>query len=82
MGSQFDRRCIFTKVYAYLDRETDLDDLRHLRPTAEEVAALEPWLREVDANPEWPRYLTGALTSLLERLEQPPSAGEPRRGRR
>jgi len=62
---------IFTKVYAYLDRETDLDDLKHLKPSRDELTSLEPWLRHVDANPAWPSYLTRALLLLEERLREP-----------
>ena len=59
---------IRSKLFAFVDRGIDLQDLLQLKPTAAEIEELRPWPSERDANPDWPKYVELRLTELLEEL--------------
>ena len=56
-----------SKLYAYLDRGIDLDDIQALKPSHEEIESILPWLTERDANPDWPDYVERSMLELIER---------------
>lgn len=56
------------KLWALLDRGLDLADCVALAPTAAELAHLQPWLEEQDANPDWPEHVRATLADLGQRL--------------
>jgi hypothetical protein len=58
-----------TKFFALCDRGLDLADCLALRPTALEIAALEPWVARRDTNPEWPAHVHATLQDLARRLD-------------
>jgi Nucleotidyltransferase of unknown function (DUF6036) len=57
-----------SKLYAYLDRGIDLDDIRALKPSPADIEALIPWLQERDGNPQWPEYVKQSMVELIEVL--------------
>lgn len=57
-----------TKLFALCDRGLDLADCLALAPTADELAALLPWVEEQDLNPDWPAHVRATLADLGERL--------------
>jgi hypothetical protein len=59
---------IRSKLFAYLDRGIDLQDLTKLMPTKSEIDQLRDWLKERDGNPDWPEYVEIRLSELLEEL--------------
>ena len=58
-----------TKLYAYCDRQQDLQDCILLAPTEEELKEITPWLVERDANPDWPDHVNNSLENLKEEIE-------------
>jgi hypothetical protein len=56
------------KLFALCDRGLDLADCIALAPTADELAALLPWVAEQDRNPGWPAHVRATLADLGERL--------------
>lgn len=61
------RDLLAAKLWALCDRGTDLGDCLALRPTAEEIAALHPWLLAQDIGPQWPEHVAAVLTDLGRR---------------
>lgn len=59
---------IATKILAYCDRGTDLQDCLLLRPTKEELAEVVPWVSAYDSNPGWPAYVRQQVDDLAGRL--------------
>ena len=59
---------IRSKLFAFLDRGIDLQDLKHLMPTREEIALVTGWLKERDGNPDWPEYVDIRLRELEKEL--------------
>jgi hypothetical protein len=57
-----------TKLFALCDRGLDLADCLALAPTADELAALLPWVEKQDLNPDWPAHARATLADLGERL--------------
>lgn len=57
-----------SKLFALLDRATDLDDCLALAPTEDELAAVLPWLCEQDGHPQWPEHSRRVLADLGRRL--------------
>lgn len=56
------------KLYAYCDRQQDLQDCTALRPILEELRECLPWLVERDTNPLWPRHVRTSLRALAKEL--------------
>lgn len=57
-----------TKLFAFCDRGTDRQDCLMLKPThAELIDALE-WVKNQDANPDWPKYVKECFGSLAKEL--------------
>jgi hypothetical protein len=56
-----------TKLWALCDRGTDLADCVAIAPTADELAALTPWLHDQDANPDWPTHVNATLADVARR---------------
>ena len=56
-----------SKLYAYCDRQTDLDDCIALEPSLAELLECYPWLTERDASPLWPDHVLESLKILAER---------------
>lgn len=57
-----------SKLFAFCDRQEDLDDCIALRPTSEELAEIAPWLQERDASPLWPEHVRRSLQALEQEL--------------
>lgn len=57
-----------TKLFAYCDRETDLQDCIALRPTIEELADCLQWVKERDAHPKWPENVEVHFQKLIRKL--------------
>jgi hypothetical protein len=57
-----------TKLFALCDRGTDLADCIALLPTIGELAGIEHWLIQQDANPMWPEHVRSTLDDLRRRL--------------
>lgn len=59
---------IKTKLFAFCDRGTDRQDCIMFGPThAELIDALE-WVKNQDANPDWPKYVSECFGSLAKEL--------------
>lgn len=56
-----------SKLYAYCDRQSDLDDCVALAPTSAELVECYPWVRERDANPLWPDHVKASFKVLARR---------------
>lgn len=59
---------IRSKLYAFMDRGIDLQDLMSLRPTQSEINEVRKWLVERDGNPDWPEYVEIRLGELIREL--------------
>ncbi|CAA9254398.1 MAG: hypothetical protein AVDCRST_MAG77-2359 [uncultured Chloroflexi bacterium] len=57
-----------SKLFALCDRGLDLGDCLALRPSAEELAQVAPWVEAQDAHPGWPAHVHAALADLARRL--------------
>ena len=57
-----------TKLVGLCDRGTDLGDCLALAPSAEEIDEASEWVKEQDANPDWPAYVEEVLADLRRRL--------------
>lgn len=57
-----------SKLFAYCDRQQDVDDCVALAPTGEELRTCLPWLEERDANPDWPRHVRVSLAALAKEV--------------
>lgn len=58
-----------SKLFAFCDRaERDLGDLIALRPSREELLDCLEWVRDRDANPEWPKHVQARFEKLAKRL--------------
>ena len=58
-----------TKLFAYCDRQRDMDDCIALEPTEREIRIIKPWLEEQDANPQWPEHVRRSLHALQRELD-------------
>ena len=61
-----------SKLFAFLDRGIDLQDLILLKPSIEEINSITDWLKERDANPDWPEYVDIRLKELFSELNYDP----------
>ena len=57
-----------SKLFAYCDRGTDLNDCIALRPTQQELTDAIEWVKYQDANPGWPAHVESRLSKLAVRL--------------
>ena len=57
-----------SKLFAYCDRGTDLDDCIAMNPTKTELQSALPWLNLQDANPGWPNHVDTEIKELARRL--------------
>jgi hypothetical protein len=57
-----------SKLYAFIDRGIDLQDLMKLQPSKAEIDQLRDWLKERDGNPDWPEYVEIRLAELIQEL--------------
>ncbi len=57
-----------TKLFAYCDRGTDLEDCLALNPTSDELTEALDWLKDQDAHPDWPRHVQASMEDMAERL--------------
>jgi hypothetical protein len=57
-----------SKLFALCDRAIDLPDCLALAPTADEIAAILPWLERQDTNPGWPAHARATMQDLARRL--------------
>lgn len=57
-----------SKLFAFVDRGIDLEDLKGLKPTRSEIDQVKDWLKERDGNPDWPQYVEIRLGELLKEL--------------
>ena len=55
-----------SKLFAYCDRQQDLEDCEALKPTVAELHTCLPWLVDRDANPMWPAHVKTSLVRLAE----------------
>ena len=57
---------LFSKCWAYCDRERDLDDILAIQPTPVELDAVVAWLKPLDANPGWPAFVEKMIGRLAQ----------------
>lgn len=57
-----------TKLFAFCDRDVDVNDCIALRPSEHELAASFQWVSEQDANPMWAKHVEQKFTELKGRL--------------
>lgn len=57
-----------TKLYAFCDREDDLDDVLRLKPSKEELDSLFPWVLERDGSAYWPARVEDCFNRLRKKL--------------
>jgi hypothetical protein len=57
-----------SKLFALCDRGTDRDDCLRLKPTREELIEALPWVKDQDANLDWPKHVEETLTELAKVL--------------
>lgn len=57
-----------TKVLAYCDRGFDLQDCIDLKITKSELSEIIDWVKNYDANPDWPKYVDSQLQILAKKL--------------
>ena len=60
--------CLRAKIFAYLDRQKDLDDCVALKPSPDELKECYPWLQERDLNPLWPQHVRTSLILIAKRM--------------
>ena len=58
-----------SKLYAFVDRGIDLQDLLKLKPSKAEIDELRGWLKARDGNPDWPEYVEIRLTELTKEVD-------------
>ncbi len=58
-----------TKLFAYCDRGTDLEDCLALNPTDDELTEALGWLKDQDAHPDWPRHVESTIKDLAKKLD-------------
>ena len=56
------------KVFALCDRGFDLPDCVAMKPTADELTDLLPWLEVRDLHPGWPDHVRATVSDLARRL--------------
>jgi hypothetical protein len=61
---------IKTKMFAYCDRQTDLQDCLALNPDEHELTLALKWVKERDANPEWEKYVEQIFTDFQTKLKR------------
>lgn len=61
---------IKSKMFAYCDRQTDLQDCIALNPREDELRKALEWIKERDANPEWPTYAEKQFSIFKSKLEK------------
>lgn len=59
---------LIAKLYAYCDRQQDLEDCVGLKPTLPELRECYHWLITLDLNPKWPEHVKKSLDLLARRL--------------
>jgi hypothetical protein len=57
-----------TKLFAFCDRDIDLEDCIRLAPSKEELVSSIAWVKDQDANPKWPERVDIVLQNLATRL--------------
>lgn len=57
-----------TKLYAFCDREDDLDDVLRLKPTNEELVKILPWVLERDGSDLWPKRVATCFQRVRKML--------------
>ena len=57
-----------SKLFAYVDRGIDEEDVIKLNPSKEEINAVLDWVKDRDANPTWPEYVEMRINDLMRRL--------------
>lgn len=57
-----------SKLFAYCDRETDMDDCMDMNPTADELEEAMPWIQEQDGNPMWSDHVEKKFKELEDQL--------------
>jgi hypothetical protein len=56
------------KIFAFCDRQLDFRDCLAMKPTAEELRTIYPWLRERDLNELWPKHARTSLQAIAKEL--------------
>lgn len=59
-----------SKLFAYCDRDIDLQDCIDLSPSNDELDEALAWLGERDVNPLWPERVKAQIDYLKERLNE------------
>ncbi|MBF0106204.1 MAG: hypothetical protein HQM16_12855 [Deltaproteobacteria bacterium] len=59
---------LLSKLFAYCDRQADLNDCLALKPTLAELKSSYEWVVERDANPIWPRHVKNSFEFLAKEL--------------
>jgi hypothetical protein len=59
---------IFSKFYAYCDRQKDIEDIVALKATINEIKDAFELTKLKDGNPLWPKHVETQLLKLKKRL--------------
>jgi hypothetical protein len=57
-----------SKLFALVDRGTDIADCIAMKPTLQELDDALPWVQSQDANEKWPAYAARVIEDLKKRL--------------
>ena len=57
-----------TKLFAFCDRQQDLEDCLAMRPTKSELLECVEWVKQQDANVDWPAHVDRSFKQLGKRL--------------
>lgn len=61
---------IKSKMFAYCDRQTDLQDCIALNPNEMELIEALKWVKERDANTDWPEYVEKQFLFFKHQLQK------------
>jgi hypothetical protein len=57
-----------TKLFAFCDRGTDRQDYLMFKPNHTELIEALEWVKDQDANPDWPKYVSECFSALAKEL--------------
>ncbi|OFZ26728.1 MAG: hypothetical protein A2381_17210 [Bdellovibrionales bacterium RIFOXYB1_FULL_37_110] len=59
---------LLSKLFAFCDRQIDLQDCVAMKPTLQELRECFPWVEKRDANPDWPNHVLKSFGYLSKEL--------------
>jgi len=58
-----------SKLFAFCDREDDLEDVLQLKPSKDELEKLLPWVLKRDGSPYWQKRVEDCFSRLRKKLK-------------